>query len=225
MPLTARAVTNLTSAERRLWNSRRRSRTTELAPRASSSARGAVPSLGAADLACGSPAARAGAWVLVAPGCGRVVPDCPARSLRSRRYPPGVIVSRLGGRLVTRMELQQIFTEAAQRPDRRYVDTITVGEDLHLVLPPGQANHYGNHSCDPNLWWADAYTLVAPSGPARKSPATTPPAPALRASRWPVPADRHSAVVSSPARTGAGPSCRPVMAITGYLCCSLASGR
>ncbi len=32
---------------------------------------------------------------------------------------------------------------------------------LHLVLPPGQLNHYGNHSCDPNLWWADAYTLVA----------------------------------------------------------------
>jgi len=41
------------------------------------------------------------------------------------------------------------------------VDTVTVGEDLHLVLPPGQPNHYGNHSCDPNLWCADAYTLEA----------------------------------------------------------------
>jgi uncharacterized protein len=30
-----------------------------------------------------------------------------------------------------------------------------------LVLPPGQLNHYGNHSCDPNLWWIDAYTLAA----------------------------------------------------------------
>jgi uncharacterized protein len=74
---------------------------------------------------------------------------------------PGTVVSRLGGRLVTGRELQQIFSEAAERPDHPYVDTITVGEDLHLVLPPGQPNHYGNHSCDPNLWWADAFTLVA----------------------------------------------------------------
>ena len=74
---------------------------------------------------------------------------------------PGAIVSRLGGRLVTGRELQRIFCESARRPDRPYVDAITAGDDLHLVLPPGQPNHYGNHSCDPNLWWADAYTLVA----------------------------------------------------------------
>jgi uncharacterized protein len=74
---------------------------------------------------------------------------------------PGTMVSRMGGQLVTGTELQQIFIDAARRPDHLYVDTITVGEDLHLVLPPGQPNHYGNHSCDPNLWWADAYTLVA----------------------------------------------------------------
>ncbi len=60
--------------------------------------------------------------------------------------PLDAIVSRLGGRLVTGRELQQIFTDAAQRPDHPYVDTITVGEDLHLVLPAGQPNHYGNHS-------------------------------------------------------------------------------
>jgi uncharacterized protein len=74
---------------------------------------------------------------------------------------PSTVVSRLGGRLVTGRELQQILSEAADRPDHPYVDTITVGEDLHLVLPPGQPNHYGNHSCDPNLWWADAFTLTA----------------------------------------------------------------
>lgn len=74
---------------------------------------------------------------------------------------PSTVVSRLGGRLVTGGDLRQIFSEAARRPGHPFVDTITVGEDLHLVLPPGQANHYGNHSCDPNLWWADAYTLVA----------------------------------------------------------------
>jgi uncharacterized protein len=70
---------------------------------------------------------------------------------------PGVAVSRLGGRLVTGHELARILTAAGQA----YVDSITVGEDLHLVLPPDQLNHYGNHSCDPNLWWVDAYTLAA----------------------------------------------------------------
>jgi len=74
---------------------------------------------------------------------------------------PGTIVSRVGGRLVTGSELRQILAEAAQQADHPYVDTITVGDELHLVLPPGQPNHYGNHSCDPTLWWADAYTLVA----------------------------------------------------------------
>jgi uncharacterized protein len=96
-------------------------------------------------------------------------PDVEIRSSRIARLglfaradiPTDAVVSRLGGRLVTGSELQQIFTGAAQRPDCQYVDTITVGEDLHLVLPAGQPNHYGNHSCDPNLWWADAYTLVA----------------------------------------------------------------
>ncbi len=73
---------------------------------------------------------------------------------------PGATVSRLGGRLVTGSELRQIFCEAARRPGHPYVDAITAGDDLHLVLPPGQPSHYGNHSCDPNLWWADAYTLV-----------------------------------------------------------------
>jgi hypothetical protein len=41
------------------------------------------------------------------------------------------------------------------------VDTIVVDEDAHLVLPPRRDNGYGNHSCDPNLWWIDAYTLAA----------------------------------------------------------------
>jgi uncharacterized protein len=69
---------------------------------------------------------------------------------------PGTVVSRLGGRLVTGDELSRILLAAGQS----YVDSITVDEDQHLVLPADQLNHYGNHSCDPNLWWADAYTLA-----------------------------------------------------------------
>jgi hypothetical protein len=73
----------------------------------------------------------------------------------------GTVVSRLGGRLVTRPELERLFSDAARHPDRPYIDTITVTDTLHLVLPAGRPNGKGNHSCDPNLWWVDAYTLAA----------------------------------------------------------------
>jgi uncharacterized protein len=69
----------------------------------------------------------------------------------------GTVVSRLGGRLVTSDELARVLVAAGQS----YVDSITVSEELHLVVPDDQLNHYGNHSCDPNLWWIDAYTLAA----------------------------------------------------------------
>jgi hypothetical protein len=73
----------------------------------------------------------------------------------------GTVVSRLGGRLVTWPELQDMLSNAAQQPGHPYIDTITVTDTLHLVVPPGRANGKGNHSCDPNLWWVDAYTLAA----------------------------------------------------------------
>ena len=71
----------------------------------------------------------------------------------------GTAVSRLGGRLVSGRELRRLLGAGGESGG--YVDTITVAEDAHLVLPAGRANGKGNHSCDPNLWWADAYTLVA----------------------------------------------------------------
>ena len=57
-------------------------------------------------------------------------------------------------------ELKQLIV--ASRAGRTpYVDTIVIAEDVQLVLPTGTPNHYGNHSCDPNLWWVDAYSLAA----------------------------------------------------------------
>lgn len=50
---------------------------------------------------------------------------------------------------------------ADARASQRYLDTICVDDDAHLVLPPGQPIHYGNHSCDPNMWHTDASTLAA----------------------------------------------------------------
>ncbi len=72
--------------------------------------------------------------------------------------PVGTVVMRLGGRLVTTVELRALIA-AADEPGGVYVDTITVGEDRHLVMPPKQDVHYGNHSCDPTAWHLDAYTI------------------------------------------------------------------
>ncbi|MEV0720959.1 SET domain-containing protein [Asanoa sp. NPDC050611] len=79
----------------------------------------------------------------------------------SRPIAAGTAVSRLGGRLVDGAELQALLAAAARDPRHPYVDTITVTDALHLVLPPERPNGRGNHSCDPNLWWTDAYTLTA----------------------------------------------------------------
>jgi SET domain-containing protein len=75
--------------------------------------------------------------------------------------PAGTVVSRLGGRLVSTGELRDLFRAAAHEPGYPYIDTITVDDDMHLVLPPGRPNGYGNHSCDPNLWWVGPYELAA----------------------------------------------------------------
>ena len=70
--------------------------------------------------------------------------------------PVGTVVSRLGGRLVSGDELRRMFADT----DQPYVDTIIVSEDSHLVLPPRRDNGYGNHACDPNLWWVGPYELA-----------------------------------------------------------------
>jgi hypothetical protein len=70
--------------------------------------------------------------------------------------PAGTVVARLGGRLVSTAELRRLLDPATE-----YVDSIAVDDDQHLVLPPGQPIHFGNHSCDPSMWHVDAYTLAA----------------------------------------------------------------
>jgi hypothetical protein len=80
------------------------------------------------------------------------------RGLFARRpIAAGTVVSRLGGRLVPWAELERLIAD----PAVPYVDSITVSETEHLVLPARRDNGYGNHSCDPNLWWVGAYELAA----------------------------------------------------------------
>lgn len=68
-------------------------------------------------------------------------------------------VIRFGGRIVTDNELEEAFAEA----DRTgaYVDTLHVHTDRHLVLPASSTAHFGNHSCDPNVWLDGPFDLVA----------------------------------------------------------------
>jgi len=71
----------------------------------------------------------------------------------------GTVISRFGGQLVLDDELRQLFADAAATGT--YVDTLSIGQNLNLVLPPNVPNHAGNHSCDPNTWWVDPYTVTA----------------------------------------------------------------
>jgi hypothetical protein len=75
------------------------------------------------------------------------------------------VVSRLGGRLVSAAELHDLLTAAAIDPDHPYIDTIAVTETHHLLLLPRRPNGYGNHSCDPNLWWVHRQAVRDLRGP------------------------------------------------------------
>lgn len=68
----------------------------------------------------------------------------------------GCVVMRLGGRLVSSQELEELL-----RTSDAYVDTVALFADTHLVLPAGTSVHYGNHSCDPNLWHVGPYDIAA----------------------------------------------------------------
>jgi hypothetical protein len=67
----------------------------------------------------------------------------------------GAVVIRVGGTLVGTEELRALIETSDH-----YVDTLTVFEDVHLVLPAATTVHYGNHSCDPNLWHVGPYEIA-----------------------------------------------------------------
>src|SRR5690242_14851186 len=86
------------------------------------------------------------------------VSDIEGRGLFARAaIPAGTVVARAGGVLVTDAGLRAAFEAAAADPAHPYIDTYTVDEDLHLILPPRRPNGYGNHGCDPNLWWTGPF--------------------------------------------------------------------
>lgn len=73
----------------------------------------------------------------------------------------GTILIRLAGRLVSSADLDKLITLSNADPSAPYVDSISVYEDVHLVLPPRSIAHFGNHGCDPNLWHVGPYEIAA----------------------------------------------------------------
>lgn len=71
----------------------------------------------------------------------------------------GEVVIVWGGRLITDAELHAI--EARWRATGTPYSTAAIGEGLNLLQAADDPLRYGNHSCDPNLWLADALTEVA----------------------------------------------------------------
>jgi hypothetical protein len=79
--------------------------------------------------------------------------------LMADAVPAGTVLIRLGGRLVSSAELDALI--ATTDPSAPYVDTITIYEDAHLVLPSETVVHFGDHSCDPTLWHVGPYEVAA----------------------------------------------------------------
>lgn len=73
----------------------------------------------------------------------------------------GRVLIHLGGRLVTSDQLGALIRTANANPDLPYVDTITVYEGAHLVLPRRTTVRFANHSCDPTLWHVGPFALAA----------------------------------------------------------------
>lgn len=67
-----------------------------------------------------------------------------------------------GGVVVSEAELRRRLSQRTANPAAPYVDAISLdANNRHLILPPGTPVRFGNHSCNPNLWWEDGLTLVA----------------------------------------------------------------
>lgn len=76
--------------------------------------------------------------------------------------PTGIVVVRLSGRLVSTDDLARLIERANADSSHAYVDTLTIYEDAHLVLPPDTMIHFGNHSCDPNMWHVGPFEIATP---------------------------------------------------------------
>lgn len=69
----------------------------------------------------------------------------------------GAIVVRLGGEVLTDTELQAAIHDRALRQ----YSSLSIDDNLNLLIAEDSPTNFGNHSCDANLWMVDAVTLSA----------------------------------------------------------------
>jgi uncharacterized protein len=70
-------------------------------------------------------------------------------------FAKGEVVGTLGGRVIDDAELREVARTRAK------YNSLAIGEGLNLVIADDEPIARGNHSCDPNLWMRDAFTLEA----------------------------------------------------------------
>jgi hypothetical protein len=75
--------------------------------------------------------------------------------------PAGTILIRLTGHLLSSTEPAEILAASDAGTGSPCVDTITVDDDRHLVLPPSSIVHFGNHSWAPTMWHVGPYEVAA----------------------------------------------------------------
>jgi hypothetical protein len=81
----------------------------------------------------------------------------------SADYYQGPDDSRPGKKLMNWAQIEERWPDKRER-DHFVAYSYQVGEDLFLIPLREEdlvITTYQNHSCDPNTWWADDYTLVA----------------------------------------------------------------
>jgi SET domain-containing protein len=67
----------------------------------------------------------------------------------------GEVVVRLGGEVLTDEEFR------ARTLNLTKYSALAIDDRLHLLIDDDSPTNFGNHSCDANLWMADAVTLIA----------------------------------------------------------------
>jgi len=106
--------------------------------------------------------------------------------------PVASVVIRLGGSLVSTERLQALIETARHDPEALFIDTITIDEGEHLVLPPRTPVHFATTAATPRSGTSRRTSSQrrARSSPARRPPSTTGHSPALPVFTWPARAGR-----------------------------------
>jgi uncharacterized protein len=141
--------------------------------------------------------------------------------------PPGGIVSRLGGRLVTSSKLRRIFADECYSPITHTWTRSLSARTLTWSCRPRTPSTAATTAATQNLWWDDAHTLVTRRAIGAGDEVTSDYATSAGVVGFAMDCACRSslrrAVITN--EDWRHPELQHAMAITGHPFCSLASGR